>query len=485
MAATPVAGSPESTDAPFVAMSPHGDDAADEKHAVVSNASLRLRALAALSGSLTDPLTAGEAADLVEQQALTVLGASSAVVVTLAQLASGGAADKGPTLAPHAPIPARPGDVLKLVHAIGLSADVKATLQEFAVDAALPLAEVARTGQPIFLESHQELQRYAEWGGALIRAGACAAAAVPVWANRQLRGVLGLTWATPHDFDEDERAFVVSLGVMCAQAIMRGRLTIAERRARETAELANQAKTQFLRTISHELRTPMTAVIGYAGLLSDEVSGPINVKQREHLRRMRDSSEHMLALIEELLGFAKLDAGEDEVRVQRVVASAIVEEAVGVILPLAHKKGLRVRVEMPEAPIELHTDPLKLRQILVNLLANAVKYTDEGDVVLILRIDGVGAELRVYFEVTDSGRGISAEDQQHVFESFWQANQTLTRTAGGTGLGLAVARQLARLLGGDVIIARSDVGRGSTFIASLPANYVPSATPPVITVAGS
>jgi signal transduction histidine kinase len=304
-----------------------------------------------------------------------------------------------------------------------------------------------------------------------------------VWANRQLRGVLGLTWAESHEFDEDERAFVISLGVMCAQAIMRGRLTIAERRARVTAELANQAKTQFLRTISHELRTPMTAVIGYTGLLVDEVSGPVSPLQRDHLRRMRDSSEHMLALIEELLGFAKLDAGEEEVHVERVIAGNVVEEALVLVMPLAQKKGIRVRLEIPDTPIELHTDPLKLRQILVNLLANAVKYTDEGNVVLILRVEGIGAELRIYFEVTDSGRGISAEDQKHIFESFWQVDQTLTRKAEGTGLGLAVARQLARLLGGDVIIAKSEIGHGSTFIASLPPRFIPAATPVSIAVA--
>src|SRR5438270_11562327 len=430
----------------------------DDNGGPLSNASRRLRALATLSGSLTDPLTAEEAADLVEQQALAVLGASSAVVVTVAP-----------------PVP-RSRDLLTLVHAIGLTADVTAILQQFPIDAPLPLAEVARTGEPIFIDSPLALRRYPEWGGALIRAGACAAAAVPVWANRHLRGVLGLTWSTPHVFDEDERAFVVSLGVMCAQAIIRGRLTIAERRARETAELANQAKTDFLRTITHELRTPMTAVIGYTGLLADEVSGPVNAVQKDHLRRMRDSSEHMLALIEELLGFAKLDAGEERVRAERVVAAEVVDEALGVIMPLAEKKGLRVRVEMPDTPIELDTDRLKLRQILVNVLANAVKYTDQGDVLLILRIEGIGAELRIYFEVTDTGRGISAKDQQRIFESFWQVDRTLTRTSAGTGLGLAVARQLARLLGGDVVVAKSDLGQGSTFIASLPPRFVP-ATP--------
>ncbi|MFL5612966.1 MAG: ATP-binding protein [Gemmatimonadaceae bacterium] len=456
MAATSDADCPPNRDTILLHLASHSDSVPDDASGAVSNASRRLRAPAALSGSLTDLLTAEEAADLVEQQALAVLGASSAVVVTLAQLAP------------------RARDVLTLVHAIGVTADVTAMLQEFSLDAPLPLAEVARTGEPIFIESPLALRRYPEWGGALIRAGACAAAAVPVWANRHLRGVLGLTWSTPHVFDEDERAFVVSLGVMCAQAIIRGRLTIAERRARETAELANQAKTEFLRTITHELRTPMTAVIGYTGLLADEVSGPVNSVQKDHLRRMRNSSEHMLALIEELLGFAKLDAGEEEVRAQRVIAAEVVDEALGVILPLAQKKGLRVRVEMPDTPIELHTDPLKLRQILVNLLANAVKYTDQGDVLLILRIDGIGAELRIYFEVTDTGRGISAKDQQRIFESFWQVDRTLTRTSAGTGLGLAVARQLARLLGGDVVVAKSDLRQGSTFIASLPPRYVPA-----------
>src|SRR3954469_9845519 len=455
----------------------HDRPAPNAKAGAVSNASLRLRSLAALCGSFPHSLTREEAADLVEQQALTVLGASSAVVVTLAELAPQASTPEQVGSPPSAPLSARTRDVLTLVHAIGLTADVTATLQQFSLDAPVPLAEVARTGKPIFSESPHALLDYPEWGDALIRAGACAAAAVPVWANGQLRGVLGLTWATPHAFDEDERAFVVSLGVMCAQAIMRGRLTIAERRARETAELANQAKTQFLRTISHELRTPMTAVIGYTGLLADEVSGPVNSVQKDHLRRMRHSSEHMLALIEELLGFAKLDAGEDQVRAQPLIAAEVVDEALGVILPLAAKKGLLVRVETPDAPVVIHTDRVKLRQILVNLLANAVKYTDHGDVLLILRIEGIGAELRIYFEVTDTGRGISAEDQQHIFESFWQADRTLTRTSAGTGLGLAVARQLARLLGGDVVIAKSELGHGSTFIASLPLRYVPIAIP--------
>jgi signal transduction histidine kinase len=441
----------------------------------VSEASRRLRALAALSGSLTDPLTPEEAASVVETQALSVLGASSAIVVTLGTFPQDGRGDSSTPDETAAP-PDRGPATLTLVHAVGIPPDVASLLTDLWLDASVPLAEVARTGEPVFLHSEAELRRYPEWGDAIVRAGSRAAAAVPVWANGHLRGVLGLTWETPHAFDEDERAFVLTLGVMCAQAIMRARLRVAERQAREAAEHANRAKTQFLRTMSHELRTPMTAVVGYTQLLAEEVSGPTSQLQRDHLRRVRRSSEHLLALIQELLRFARLDAGEETVHVERVLAAEVMEETLDIVRPIAAEKGVRIRADMPDEPIELFTDRLKLRQVLLNLVANAVKYTDVGEVLLIVRIAGVGAELKIFFEVTDSGRGITAADQSHVFEAFWQVDQPLTGRSKGTGLGLSVARQLARLLGGDVVIARSELGRGSTFIASLPARY-PQPTP--------
>ena len=123
-------------------------------------------------------------------------------------------------------------------------------------------------------------------------------------------------------------------------------------------------------------------------------------------------------------------------------------------------------------PYDLFTDPRKLRQILVNLLANATKFSGNGDIVLLLRVAGAGADARAYFEVTDAGRGIAVEDYDHIFDAFWQEDHTMTHTIGSTGLGLSVARHLARLLGGDVLLARSKLARGSTFVVSLPAQYV-------------
>jgi signal transduction histidine kinase len=437
----------------------------------ISGASRRLRALAALSGSLTDSLDPVDAANLVEEQALSALGASSAVVVTLGPFPP---ADSSPVEAFTAP----PPRTLHLVHAIGLPDTLAAALQQLPLDAAVPLAEVARTGEPLFLSSDVALRRYAAWGTAMIDAGARAAAIVPVWANGELRGVLGLAWPEARVFDEDERAFVLTLGVMCAQAIMRAHLRAAElasrqaeRLARENAERANQSKARFLAMISHELRTPINAVIGYTELLTDEISGPVSALQRDNLHRMRASGTHLLGLIEDLLGYARIEAGKEVVRPESIALVEVVEQSLVLVRPLAERRGLRIRVEAPEHEVLLYTDPRKLRQILVNLLANAVKFTDTGDVVLVLRVSGHERDLRVYFEVTDSGPGIAEEDRERIFELFWQKDGGSTHDTGSSGLGLSVARQLARLLGGDVVVARRVLATGSTFVVALPARY--------------
>jgi signal transduction histidine kinase len=430
----------------------------------VAGASRRLRALAALSGSLTDSLDPTQAATVVEQEALSALGATSAVVVTLGPFP--------PAASPSGHANASPADaILHVVHAIGLPAELAAALEQMPLASPVPLAEVARSGEAVFLSSEKELRHYAHWGAAMIRAGARAAAIVPVWANGELRGVLGLTWPLPRIFDEDERAFVLTLGVMCAQAIMRAHLKAAERDARDAAERANQSKARFVAMVSHELRTPLTAVLGYTALVADEVDGPVTAIQKEHLERVRTSTSHLLGLIGDLLSFARAEGGEDVVQAERVLVADVVEESLALVRPQALKKGLSFRVETLEESMELCTDRRKLRQILVNLLANAVKFTDAGEVALRLRVTGRGAELTAFLEVTDTGCGIARTDQAHIFSPFWQADRSSNDGATGTGLGLSVAQRLARLLGGDLTLARSVIGHGSTFVVSLPARY--------------
>jgi signal transduction histidine kinase len=456
----------------FVPVEPPPLQATPGTHEIVSGASRRLRALSALSGSLTDALDPEEAANLVEQKALSALGASSAIVVTL-----------GPFPPPPASLPVmeQAPPVLRVVHAIGLPDELKALVDRLPLDAPVPLAEVAREGFAVFLPAADDLSRYPAWGAAMVAAGARSAAIVPVWANGELRGVLGLAWPEPQRFDEDERAFVLTLGVMCAQAIMRAHLRAAERlaseaaiAARAVAELANQSKAHFVATISHELRTPMNAVLGYTQLIADEQYGPVTPMQKDHLGRVTRSGKHLLGLIEQLLDYARIEAGAEVVHATPVLLTEIVEQTLSIVRPLAVKKGLLIRVEAPATPLELYTDPGKVRQILINLLGNAVKFSERGDVLLLLRVEGLDAELRVYFEVTDSGAGIAAGDHLRVFEPFWQAHPGQKQEGGGTGLGLSVARQLARLLGGDVVIADSELERGSTFVLSLPQRYAAS-----------
>ncbi|MBA2685106.1 MAG: hypothetical protein H0U66_11510 [Gemmatimonadaceae bacterium] len=298
------------------------------------SSSSRLRALAALSGSLTDALTPSEAATFVENEALSALGATSAVVVTLGVFPPASTPTSA-TVRDSVGVPA-----LILVHAIGLPEEVQATLKQLPLDALVPLAELARDGEPIFLHSSAEILRYPAWGAAMVAAGANAASIVPVWAN----GVLALTWCTPLSFDEDERAFVIILGIMCAQAIMRAHLRAAEQRAREAAEHANRSNAHFPATISHEIRTPLNGMMGYTQLLADELYGPVSQLQKDQLGRVRASGAQLLELAEELLGYARIEAGEEVMRPERAQLAAVVEQSIVLVRPLADKKGLEIRV---------------------------------------------------------------------------------------------------------------------------------------------
>jgi signal transduction histidine kinase len=434
----------------------------------ISGASRRLRALAALSGSLTDALSPREAADLVEQKALSALDATSAVVVTLGPFPPISPPEGSAAASHEAP------RTLHVVHAIGLPGEIAAALEQLPLDAPVPFGEVARVGEPVFLPNAVEMRRYPDWAEGMIAAGLGSAAIVPVWANGELRGVLGLAWPGDRLFDEDERAFVLTLGVMCAQAIMRAHLRDAERsarvdaeKARQTAEAANQSKTDFVATISHELRTPMNAVMGYTSLLADEIYGPVTAEQREHIGRVRASGNHLMSLIEDLLSFARIEAGRETVNAEPVVLNEVVEQSMMLVLPLAQAKGLAMRVELPPTPVTLHTDRRKLRQILINLLANAVKFSAVGEISLVIRVDDTEARVRFRFEITDHGIGMTEAQQSHAFDAFWQASPPNSSEI-GTGLGLSVARNLARLLGGDLVISASEPGVGSTFVMTLP-----------------
>lgn len=233
--------------------------------------------------------------------------------------------------------------------------------------------------------------------------------------------------------------------------------------ALETALMANQSKSDFLAVMSHELRTPLTTVMGYADLLLAEVSGELPTKSRNYVDRIRRAAWHLLGLIEQILIYTRVEIGREQVHVERVSVELVLRDAAALIEPVAGEKGLSFKLQPPHVSAYVDTDLTKLRQILLNLLSNAVKFTDAGEVLL----TAVVGEDVVEFMVRDTGIGIADEHIDRVFESFWQVDQSATRRAGGTGLGLTVARRLARLLNGDVAVT-STPGEGTTFVVKLP-----------------
>jgi signal transduction histidine kinase len=233
--------------------------------------------------------------------------------------------------------------------------------------------------------------------------------------------------------------------------------------ARSDAERANTIKTDFLAVMSHELRTPLTAIMGYEELLSDGITGPVTDLQRQQLGRINASARHLLGLIDEILTFARVDIGRERVRWESMSVNQTLNDSASLIEPMASAKKLTYVIGLLDQDQAIQTDGTKFRQMLVNLLSNAVKFTDRGEVRLTSSVRDGMLEIRI----VDTGVGIDAENIESVFEPFWQVEQSATRKAGGTGLGLSVTRKLARLLGGEVTVA-SRVGAGTTFLLVLP-----------------
>jgi signal transduction histidine kinase len=233
-------------------------------------------------------------------------------------------------------------------------------------------------------------------------------------------------------------------------------------RAQEGALAASVAKSEFLAVMSHELRTPLNALSGYAALLEEGIFGPVNDGQRGALARMRAARDQLVGLVEQVLDMARVEAGSKEVHREEVELDAVVAGVAGTLAGAAAGKGLALEVDAPPG-LRLHTDGWMVRQIVSHLVDNAIKFTARGSVLVRARA-GTGG---VAVEVADTGQGIAAGYHERIFEPFFQVDASTTRQEGGMGLGLAVAREFARLLGGEVSV-RSAPGDGSVFVLSLP-----------------
>lgn len=258
------------------------------------------------------------------------------------------------------------------------------------------------------------------------------------------------------------------------------------RLAKETADRASRSKSDFLANVSHEIRTPLTAILGFAKLLIDGNEQLASEQRGEYLQIIRGSAEHQLALINDLLDLSKVEAGQ--MCIHRVECSPreIVDDVVRTLSARAAEKRLSLEsVWLGEAPELIYTDPSRCRQLLLNLAANAVKFTDAGGVKLVCQLLLAERRTRLRVECIDTGVGIPTEQQQSIFQPFVQADSSITRQYGGTGLGLAISRSIATMLGGTLTVA-SRPGEGSTFTAEIDAGPPDAfSRPPAASIARS
>ena len=424
----------------------------------------RMSRLQAVTAALARAVTAEQVAEIVIREAVEALGASEGILC----------------------LTSADGVWLEIVRSVGIPESTTRDWWRFPIDAPLPLSDVVRRGESMFLESRaQVVARYPELREANARAAADSWIAIPLMKGGTAMGGLAFGFAQPRRFSAEERAFATTLGQQCAQALERAQLIASERAARAVAEAAaaaehaarmeaeqarmraddaNRTKTEFLAVMSHELRTPLNAIAGYAELLEIGIHGALNDSQREAVARIQRSERHLLGLINDVLNFAKIDAGHVNLEVGPVPVHETLAALEALVAPQVRAKRLEYVYVPCSADVTLEADPEKVRQILLNLLSNAIKFTDAGGRISVACT--IEDEV-VRLHVADTGVGIPADKLERIFEPFVQLQSGRTRPHEGTGLGLAISRDLARAMHGEVAV-ESTLDVGSTFTLTLP-----------------
>jgi signal transduction histidine kinase len=299
-----------------------------------------------------------------------------------------------------------------------------------------------------------------------IQAGYRARLIVPLISADQVLGALVIRRKQPGNFPKGTVHLLETFAAQSVLAIQNARLFREIEDKSRQLQQASEHKSQFLASMSHELRTPLNAIIGLTEMMVTNAARFGTEKALEPLRRVNAAGTHLLSLINEVLDLSKIEAGKLELNPEAVDLARLIDEVIGTAGQLAEKNKNRLLVEAQENLGALNADALRLKQILLNLLSNACKFTKEGEVTLRVRKVADGRDW-VELAVADNGIGMTAEQQAKLFQDFTQADSLTARRYGGTGLGLAISRKLARMMGGDVTVA-SGAGKGSIFTVRLP-----------------
>jgi PAS domain S-box-containing protein len=411
--------------------------------AETERAAQRTELLFDITSALASATTEQEVAEVVIQRAARSLGAVAGMIALR-----------------------REGQMLEIISSHSLPRQAKQTWGRCPLDTDTPLAEAVRTGTAITLAGRAAMwARYPERvHDVFIPLGIHALNATPLRVDGRVIGAILFLWGAPRESGEGELALFGALADQCVQALERGRLYEAERRARGDAERANLAKSRFLATMSHELRTPLNAIGGYAELLDMGLRGPVTAAQRADLARIRHSEQHLLGVIDDILDFAQLEAGQTRFELTDVPVAEALTDMETLIAPQLRDGTLSYRCQISDTTLAVRADRDRLQQVLANLLTNATKFTDGPGAITVIA-DATADRVRI--AVQDTGIGIPPNRLQHIFDPFVQVDPRLARSREGAGLGLAISRDLARKMSGDIQV-ESELGVGSTFSLVLP-----------------
>lgn len=321
----------------------------------------------------------------------------------------------------------------------------------------------------LFIQSIEDDRRLNVFARSELRArGDKSLVLIPLRSGGTWQGVVIYSWDREQEFNEDDRFLLGRILEPASEVIARRRAFIVQRQTAERLLEVDALKTQFLANMSHELRTPLNSIIGFSRVILKGIDGPVTELQQQDLGAIYNSGQHLLSLINDILDLSKIEAGKMELAIEEVDLADLINSVMSTAVGLTKEKPIELQREIqPDLPL-VHADRTRIRQVLINLLSNAAKFTEEGFIKIQARsqVNANGQE-EIWVGVIDSGPGISIEDQDKLFKAFSQVDASPTRKSGGTGLGLSISRHLVDMHGGEIGV-ESQLGQGSTFYFTLP-----------------